>query len=95
MDRTHLSRQTGASEDQSSLEQEQHRSLIQEGQADLEAGRIIPGDQVFQELREHFAAAIQQGIADVDAGRVVDHDDVVAWIESWDTENELKRPECE
>jgi len=37
-------------------------------------------------------SAIAEGIDDGDAGRVVDHDQVVAWIESWDSEQELERP---
>jgi predicted transcriptional regulator len=38
-------------------------------------------------------AAIKRTLEDIAAGaRSVDHDRVVAWIESWDTENELRRP---
>ncbi len=43
-------------------------------------------------IYEQHYAAIVEGVADADAGRVVDHDHVVAWIESWDTHNELEQP---
>jgi predicted transcriptional regulator len=39
-------------------------------------------------------AEIQRGLNAVNNGAVpVDHDRVVKWLESWDTENELPRPE--
>jgi len=37
-------------------------------------------------------AAIDQGIADADAGNVVAHEDIVAWVESWGTADELPMP---
>ena len=48
----------------------------------------------FLELYDWQIEAIRVGIADADAGRVVDHEAVVAWLESWDTENELPAPRC-
>ena len=33
-----------------------------------------------------------QAIADAEAGRVVPHEDVVAWLLSWGTPEELPRP---
>jgi antitoxin component of MazEF toxin-antitoxin module len=36
-----------------------------------------------------IVAHIQAGLADFAAGRFVSHDRVVAWLESWGTENEL------
>ena len=33
-----------------------------------------------------------EGLADVEAGRVIDGDQVVSWIESWGSENELPSP---
>jgi predicted transcriptional regulator len=39
------------------------------------------------------ARAIAEAEADIAAGRVVPHDDVIRWIKSWFTENELPRPE--
>jgi len=38
-------------------------------------------------------AAIDEAIAAADAGRVVPHDQVVAWVRSWDSPNELPTPE--
>lgn len=38
---------------------------------------------------------ILQGFADFEAGRFVSHDRVVAWLESWGTENELPVPQCD
>jgi predicted transcriptional regulator len=39
-------------------------------------------------------AAIDEGIRAADEGRVVAHEDVVAWVQSWDSPNELPTPEC-
>ena len=36
--------------------------------------------------------ALQEAEADVAAGRVVPHSEVVKWLESWGTSNELTRP---
>lgn len=33
-----------------------------------------------------------EGLADVEAGRVIDGDQVMAWIESWGSDNELPSP---
>lgn len=33
-----------------------------------------------------------EGLADVEAGRVIDGDQVLAWIESWGSDNELPPP---
>ncbi len=33
-----------------------------------------------------------EGLADVEAGRVIDGDQVVAWIESWGSDNEVPPP---
>ena len=53
-----------------------------------EALAVYLDAQVWQE------AEIQRGLDDVARGAVpVDHDRVVAWIESWDTEDEIPRPE--
>jgi len=39
-------------------------------------------------------AAIDEGIKAADEGRIVAHEDVVAWVQSWDSPNELPTPEC-
>jgi len=51
----------------------------------------IPGADDEAGIRAH----IQAGLADFDAGRFVSHDRVVAWLESWGTEDELPVPECD
>lgn len=38
-------------------------------------------------------AHIQAGLADFEAGRFVSNDRVMAWLDSWGTENELPMPE--
>ncbi|HZK90215.1 MAG TPA: CopG family ribbon-helix-helix protein [Stellaceae bacterium] len=48
----------------------------------------------FLDLQAWHLAAIEEGIRDADAGRLVSHEDVVAWVESWGTSNELSMPEC-
>jgi predicted transcriptional regulator len=37
---------------------------------------------------------IRQGRADAAAGRTVEHAEVVAWLRSWGTEDELPPPKC-
>jgi predicted transcriptional regulator len=37
-------------------------------------------------------AAIEEGIRDADAGRLIPHADVVAWVRSWGTPDELPMP---
>jgi hypothetical protein len=50
----------------------------------------VPGAEDEAAIRAH----IQAGLADFEAGRFVSHDKVVAWLESWGTEDELPVPEC-
>lgn len=53
---------------------------------------------VEQALKDYVAvqqwqlAAIDEGIAAADAGNLVDHEDVVAWVRSWGTPDELPMP---
>ena len=53
---------------------------------------------VEQALKDYVAvqqwqlAAIDEGIAAADAGKLVNHDDVVAWVRSWGTPDELPMP---
>ena len=37
-------------------------------------------------------AEAEEGRADIAAGRVVDGDEVLRWIDSWGTDNELEAP---
>jgi predicted transcriptional regulator len=48
---------------------------------------------VFEEIdKDAEAQAITEAEADVAADRVVPHEDVVEWLESWGTANELPCP---
>jgi predicted transcriptional regulator len=48
---------------------------------------------IFNEIDENAEArAIAEAEADVTAGRVVPHDEVVKWLRSWGTRNELPCP---
>jgi len=42
--------------------------------------------------REAKLRAIAEGRADVAAGRVIRHEDMVKWLRSWGTPNELSPP---
>jgi len=43
---------------------------------------------------DHLLAAIEEGVAAVDAGDLVNHEDVVAWVRSWGTPDELPQPKA-
>ena len=48
---------------------------------------------IFDEIdQDAEARAIAEAEADVAAGRVVPHDEVVKWLRSWGTSNELPCP---
>lgn len=58
-----------------------------------------PADELLAEAVRRYVdderqilEGIERGIADADAGRTVDHEAVVAWVESWGTDDELPRP---
>ena len=47
----------------------------------------------YLDIQEWHVAAIEEAVREVDGGAVgVEHARVVAWMESWGTENELPRP---
>ena len=48
----------------------------------------------FVALQRWQLTAIDEGIAQADANQLIPHEDVVAWVKSWDTPNELPMPEC-
>ena len=48
----------------------------------------------FVDLQSWHLAAIDEGIQEADAGKLILHDDVIAWIESWGTPDELPMPKC-
>ncbi len=53
-----------------------------------------------QAVRDYVAmqqwqlTAIDEGIRAADAGEVAAHEDVVKWVRSWDSADELPPPEC-
>jgi predicted transcriptional regulator len=53
-----------------------------------------------QAVRDYVAtqqwqlAAIDEGIRAADAGEVAVHEDVVAWVRSWNSADELPPPKC-
>jgi RHH-type transcriptional regulator, rel operon repressor / antitoxin RelB len=47
----------------------------------------------FLNTQEWQVAAIKKGLDDAKAGSVVPHEDVMAWINSWDTDHELPMPQ--
>ncbi len=54
----------------------------------------LVGDAVasFVALQEWQLAGIDTAVNSLDADRAVDHDDVVSWISSWGTDEELPKP---
>ena len=48
----------------------------------------------FVGLQAWHLAAIDEAIKEADAGKLIPHDEVVAWIESWGTPDEIPMPEC-
>jgi predicted transcriptional regulator len=72
---------------------------VQAGLAELAEARQQPVSAVAADIiamhvdRENWEREqILQGLAELDAGEGVDHERVVAWLESWGTENELPAP---
>jgi predicted transcriptional regulator len=48
----------------------------------------------FIDLQAWHLAAIDEGIKEANVGKLIPHEDVVAWIESWGSSDELPIPEC-
>lgn len=69
---------------------------------EAEAARAdLPASQVVvQAIRTHLATqqaervAIEAALAEADAGRFVSGDAMMAWIASWDTDDELPAPKA-
>ena len=49
----------------------------------------------FVAVQEWQLAAIDEGIKEADAGKLIPHEDVVAWVRSWGSLDELPMPKCE
>lgn len=48
--------------------------------------------QPHRELSVEEKAGLREAEEDIRAGRIISFDDVKAWVESWDTPNELPPP---
>jgi predicted transcriptional regulator len=44
-----------------------------------------------EEYKQQKLEETKEGLADIQAGRVVDGEEVMAWLASWGTENELEQ----
>lgn len=55
----------------------------------------LVGDAIeaFVQVEAWQIQGIEDALRQADAGEIVPHDEVVAWVESWDTDRELPRPE--
>jgi len=53
------------------------------------AGEAIEEYLAVQEWQD---ARIQEALASVERGEVIAHDDIVEWVKSWGTDNELPMP---
>jgi predicted transcriptional regulator len=51
-------------------------------------------EKLTPEQQAEFLAAIDEGIADIEAGRWVSSEEVLRWVLSLGTDNELPAPEC-
>ena len=49
-------------------------------------------DSEFLAVNEWQVAGVKAALLQADAGELVAHDEVMAWIRSWDTANELSAP---
>lgn len=54
----------------------------------------LPDGARWEDLAYQFAvrASVERGLQDIDAGRVMDSREVLEWIESWGTDQELPPP---
>lgn len=50
------------------------------------------GIEAFVELEERQIEGIKKAMASLDRGEGVAHEDVMAWIDSWDSDEELSPP---
>lgn len=52
------------------------------------------GISTFIDVEERQIEGIKKALASIDQGLGVTHDDVAAWVESWDTDDELPAPKA-
>ncbi len=46
-----------------------------------------------EERRQRMLEETEEAIADIEAGRIVSGDEVMKWLETWGTKNEIQAPE--
>ncbi len=73
----------------------EHLEKLSKSTARTKSFLIVEAIKNFLKLNEWQIEAINKGIESADKGRLVNHEDVVEWVESWGTQKELKRPECD
>ncbi|MBF0610854.1 MAG: CopG family transcriptional regulator [Magnetococcales bacterium] len=47
------------------------------------------------ELTEEQREGVLEAMQSVDAGHYVEHAEVMKWVQSWGTPNELPKPQCQ
>jgi predicted transcriptional regulator len=70
------------------------RSASCKGHLDEQVEAGPGGHRGVLDKQERQFEHIHEGLADAAAGRVVPDDEVVRWLDSWGTENELPPPKC-
>ena len=56
--------------------------------------RVCPQSGLPIETDEEFRAAVQVGIDQADRGETLPVEEVLAWVRSWGTDQELLKPRC-
>lgn len=59
------------------------------------ASLAAEGVRAFVELEQRQIAGIERAIASLDRGEGIPHEDVAAWVESWESDEELAMPGSE
>jgi len=79
------------------IETELKKSLELEAQAEDRSASYLASQAIkmMLELREEKKQAIQNAILEADKGVFVSQKAVHEWMDSWDTENELAKPDAD
>ncbi len=79
------------------IEKSLKKSLDLEAQAEDRSASYLASKAIkmMLELREEKKRAVQNAILEADKGIFVSQEAVHAWIDSWDTENELPKPKAD
>ncbi len=76
------------------LPPETRRELEEYAKATKRSSAFVVKEAVEAHLAERraYLAAIEEGLRDIDEGDTIPGDEIIAWMESWGTENELPPP---